>query len=417
MMSQPHIPDPSLVRGLTERRLGRRDALRLSGLSALGLALSACGVKGQGSPAASVAPDAVAKYWAGKTRNGKVDFANWPLYMDPKHPELKKFTAETGITVTYKEVIQEMAPWFAKVQPQLKAGQSIGYDLMVISNGIHFRQFRDSNFLAPLDHARLPNYAANAGASYKKEAFDPGNVYSVPWASGMTGIAYDPAKVKRPITKLADLWDPAFKGKVGMFSDTQELGNVGMLMLGIDPEKSTPDDWNEAAGKLKEQKTSGILRNYYDQSYIDALGKGEVWITQAWSGDIFQKNVSEGTKLKFVIPEEGGTIWTDNFTIPITAVNPVDAITLIDFFYRVPIQASLTEYINYVSPVPAAQEQIRQDAAKASGDDRATFEAVAKSPLVFPTAADYAKLHYYRDFATVAEQQAYQKIFEPIVLG
>jgi spermidine/putrescine transport system substrate-binding protein len=417
MMSQPHIPDPSLVRGLTERRLGRRDALRLSGLSALGLALSACGVKGQGSPAASVAPDAVAKYWAGKTRNGKVDFANWPLYMDPKHPELKKFTAETGIAVTYKEVIQEMAPWFAKVQPQLKAGQSIGYDLMVISNGIHFRQFRDSNFLAPLDHARLPNYAANAGASYKKEAFDPGNVYSVPWASGMTGIAYDPAKVKRPITKLADLWDPAFKGKVGMFSDTQELGNVGMLMLGIDPEKSTPDDWNEAAGKLKEQKTSGILRNYYDQSYIDALGKGEVWITQAWSGDIFQKNVSEGTKLKFVIPEEGGTIWTDNFTIPITAVNPVDAITLIDFFYRVPIQASLTEYINYVSPVPAAQEQIRQDAAKASGDDRATFEAVAKSPLVFPTAADYAKLHYYRDFATVAEQQAYQKVFEPIVLG
>jgi spermidine/putrescine transport system substrate-binding protein len=310
-----------------------------------------------------------------------------------------------------------MAPWFAKVQPQLKAGQSIGYDLMVITNGIQFRQFRDSNFLTPLDHARLPNYAANAGAAYKKEAFDPGNVYSVPWASGMTGIAYDPAKVKRPITKLADLWDPAFKGKVGMFSDTQELGNVGMLVLGIDPEKSTPDDWNKAAGKLKEQKTSGILRNYYDQSYIDALGKGEVWITQAWSGDIFQKNVSEGTTFRFVIPEEGGTIWTDNFTIPITAVNPVDAITLIDFFYRIPIQASLTEYINYVSPVPAVQEQIRQDATKASGDDKAAFEAVAKSPLVFPTAADYAKLHYYRDFATVAEQQAYQKVFEPIVLG
>ena len=417
MMSQPNTPQSALVRGLTQRRLGRRNALRLSGLSALGLALSACGVEGQGSPAASAAPDAVAKYWAGKTKNGKVDFANWPLYMDPKHPELKKFTAETGITVNYKEVIQEMAPWFAKVQPQLKAGQSIGYDLMVITNGIQFRQFRDSNFLAPLDHAKLPNYAANAGAAYKQEAFDPGNVYSVPWTSGITGIAYDPAKIKRPITKLADLWDPAFKGKVGMFSDTQELGNFGMLMLGIDPEKSTPDDWNKAVDKLKEQKSAGILRNYYDQSYIDALGKGEVWITQAWSGDVFQKNVSDGTNFKFVIPEEGGTIWTDNFTIPITATNPLDAITLIDFFYRVPIQASLTEYINYVSPVPAAQEQIRQDAAKASGDDKASLEAVADSPLVFPTATDYAKLHYYRDFATVAEQQDYQKVFEPVVLG
>jgi spermidine/putrescine transport system substrate-binding protein len=411
------MTDHSLMRGMTQRRLARRDALKISGLSALGMALAACGVKGQGTPAASAAPDAVAKYWAGKIKNGKVDFANWPLYMDPKHPELKKFTAETGIAVTYQEVIQEMAPWFAKVQPQLKAGQSIGYDLMVITNGIQFRQFRDSGFLAPLDHAKLPNFTANAGSKYKQEAFDPGNVYSIPWTSGITGIAYDPAKVKRPITKLADLWDPAFKGKVGMFSDTQELGNFGLMVLGLNPEKSTPDDWAKAADKLKEQKSAGIIRNYYDQSYIDALGKGEVWITQAWSGDIFQKNVSDGTNLKFVIPEEGGTLWTDNMTIPITATNPIDAITLMDFFYKVDIQASLTEYINYVSPIPAAQEQIRQDAAKAKGDDKAALEQVADSPLVFPADSDYAKLHYYRDFATVAEQQAYQKVFEPIVLG
>jgi spermidine/putrescine transport system substrate-binding protein len=416
MMSQPNIP-PATLRGLTQRRLGRRDALRLSGLSALGLALSACGVKGQGTPQASAAPDAVAKYWTGKTKNGKVNFASWPLYMDPKKPELKKFTAETGIAVNYKEVIQEMAPWFAKVQPQLKAGQPIGYDLMIITNGIQFRQFRDSNFLAPLDHAKLPNFAANAAPAYKQEAFDPGNVYSVPWASGITGIAYDPDKVKRPITKLADLWDPAFKGKVGMFSDTQELANFGMMVIGLNPDKSTPDDWKKAADKLKQQKSLGVLRNYYDQSYIDALGKGEVWITQAWSGDVFQKNVSDGTNFKFVIPQEGGTIWTDNFAIPITAANPVDAITLIDFFYRVPIQASLTEYINYVSPIPAAQEQIRKDAAKKSGDDKKYLESVASSPLVFPTQADYAKLHYYRDFKTVAEQQEFQKIFEPIVLG
>jgi spermidine/putrescine transport system substrate-binding protein len=417
-MTQPNTLPPEYLRGLTQRRLGRRDALRISGLSALGLALSACGVKGQGAaPAASAAPDAVAKYWTGKTKNGKVNFANWPLYMDPKKPELKKFTAETGITVTYKEVIQDMAAWFAKVQPQLKAGQPIGYDLMVITNGIQFKQFKDSNFLAPLDHAKLPNYTANAGAKYKNEAFDPNNVYSVPWASGMTGIGYDPAKIKRPITSLADLWDPAFKGKVGMFSDTQELGNFGMLALNINPEKSTPDDWKRAGAKLREQKTGKIIRNYYDQSYIDALGKGEVWITQAWSGDIFQKNASDGTNLKFVIPQEGGTIWTDNFAIPITAANPVDAITLIDFFYRVPIQASLAEYINYVSPVPAAQAQIRKDAAAKSGEDKTFLESVAKSPLVFPTEADYAKLHYYREFATVAEQQQYQKVFEPIVLG
>lgn len=393
--------------------MNRRNLLQLAGLSTVSAALAACGVKGKGAPGASApAPDVVAKFWAGKTSNGKVNFANWPLYMDDDHPQLKKFTAATGVQVGYQEVIQEMGPWFAKVAPQLKAGQDIGYDLMVITNGIQFKQFKDAGYLAPLDHSKLTNYAANAGPAYSKEAFDPGNVYSVPWTSGITGIAYDEKKTGRPITKLADLWDPAFKGKVGMLSDTQELGNFGMLALGIDPAGSTPEDWKAAAAKLKEQKSKGLLRNYYDQNYVDALGKGEVWITQGWSGDIFQKNVSDGTDFTFVIPEDGGTIWTDNFAIPVTAKNPLDAMKLIDFFYQVDVAASLAEYINFVCPVPAAQEQIAKDAA---GD--ASLKAVAQSPLVFPGPDDYAKLHYYRDFATAAEQQEYQAIFEPIVLG
>ncbi|MFI5895752.1 spermidine/putrescine ABC transporter substrate-binding protein [Actinoplanes sp. NPDC051513] len=416
-MSASNTPDTALIRGMTQRRLGRRDALRISGLSALGAALAACGVQGKAKPGASAAPDAVEKFWTGKAKTGHIDFANWPLYMDPQKPELKAFTKETGISVNYQEVIQEMGPWFAKVQPQLSAGQSIGFDLMVITNSVQFAQFRDSGFLAPLDHSKLPNFKKNAAASYTKEAFDPGNVYSVPWASGMTGIAYDETKTKRPITKLADLWDPAFKGKVGMFSDTQELANFGLLKAGINPDKSTPGDWQTAADELKKQKDAGIVRKYYDQSYVDALGKGEVWITQAWSGDIFQKNISDGTNFKFIIPEEGGTIWTDNFTIPITAKAPVDAITLIDFFYRTDMAASLAEYINYVCPVPGAQAQIKADAAKKSGDDKQALLDVADSKLVFPSEAEYSKLHYYVSFDSVADQQAFQKTFEPITLG
>ncbi len=416
-MSASNLPDPALLRGLTSRRFGRRDALRLSGLSALGMALAACGVEGKGTPAASQAPDAVAKFWAGKTRNGHVDFAGWPLYMDPKKPELAKFTQKTGTTVKYQEVIQEMGPWFAKVQPQLSAGQSIGYDLMVITNSFQFTQFRDSGFLAPLDLAKLPNYAKNAADAYKKEAFDPGNQYSIPWASGITGIAYDRSKTGRDITKLADLWDPAFKGKVGMFSDTQELANFGLLKLGIDPARSTSKDWEAAAKELQKQKKLGIVRKYYDQSYIDALGQGEVWITQAWSGDIFQKNVSDGTDFRFVVPEEGGTIWTDNMTIPITAKNPVDALELMDFFYDVEIAASLAAYINYVCPVPAAQAQMRKDAEKLSGEDRTALQEIAKSPLVFPAQAQYDRLSYYVSFEAISEQQEFQRTFEPVVLG
>jgi spermidine/putrescine transport system substrate-binding protein len=344
-----------------------------------------------------------------------VNFANWPLYMDPKKPELAKFTQQTGITVTYDEKVQDMPTWFAKIQPQLAAGQSIGYDIMVMTNGIEFKECVDLGYYAPLDHSRLPNFTANAGAKYKNEAFDKGNVYSMPWASGITGIGYNPKYVTTPPTSLQDLWDPKYKGKVGMFSDTEEIGVFGMLAVGAVPETSTEDDWRKAADKLKQQRDAGIVRKYYDQDYIDALGKGDIWICMAWSGDIFQKNVSDNTGLKFVIPSEGGTLWTDNMTIPITAENPVDAIRLMDFFYDPQIAGSLAEYINYITPVPAAQQAIQADAAKATGDDKAFLTELSTSPLVFPSADDYSKLHYYRTFASSAEQHDYNAIFDPIV--
>ena len=414
-MKKPDIDKAAFLRGLTQRRLGRRDLLRISGLSAATIAFAAaCGVQGTGTPNTGPSGD----FWAGKTKNGTLNFANWPLYMDPELPELAAFTEETSIEVNYQEVIQEMDAWFAEVQPQLRAGQSIGWDLMVITNGIQFKQFVQSGFLAPLDHSRLPTFAANADPQYKRTTYDRGNVYSVPWASGMTGIAYDPAKTGRPITKLADLWDPAFAGKVGMMSDLSELGNFGLLALGIDPATSTPDDWERAAAKLQEQKDAGVVRNYYDQGFADALANGEVWITQAWSGDILQLNLGSDTQYEFVIPEEGGTIWTDNFAIPITAENPVDALACIDFFYRTEIATTLAEYIGYVTPVPGARDLIREHAADAETDeDREYFEALAESPLVFPDAATLAKLHYYVDFENTELQRQFLSTFEPIILG
>jgi spermidine/putrescine transport system substrate-binding protein len=403
--------DPALLRGMTG---SRRDALRLFGLAGAGLGLAACGVKGQ--KAAPPKQTDVQKYWAGKTKNGHVNFANWPLYMDKGRTPLKAFTQATGVSVTYREVIQDDPQWFGKIAPQLQAGQSIGYDLMVVTNGLEFTKLVELGYLVPLDHSKLPNFAKNADPVYTKESFDQGNVYSIPYATGITGIAYDPTKTKREITSMADLWDPAFKGKVGMMSDGQEIGNFGMFALGIDPEKSTPDDWKKAGAKLQEQKDKGIVRKYYEQDYIDALTRGDVWITMAWSGDIFQQNLSEKSNLKFVIPKEGATIWTDNLMIPKTAENPVDALMLMDYLYQPPTAAKLAEIINYVTPVPSAKDVIAADAAKATGADQKSLQAIAASPLVFPSEADYAKLRHYRSL-TPATEKEYNAVFQHITAG
>jgi spermidine/putrescine transport system substrate-binding protein len=413
MSRHPHPGDPAFLRGLTQARLlgpqtGRRDFLRLFGAAGAGLALAACGVEGQGGKD-KVSQSDVQKFWAGKTKSGTLNWANWPGYMQEDHATIKAFTEATGIKVDYKEVIQESAEWFGKIEAPLRAGQSIGFDLMVVTNGLQLEKTRQLGYLAPLDHSKLPNFAKNAGPAFKNPSYDPNNTFTVPYMSGVTGIAYNTKYVKEEITSIAALWDPKYKGKVGMMGDSQELGNFGMFAIGVDPEKSTPADWQKAADKLREQQ----VRKYYTQDYADAISKGDVWLTMAWSGDVYSLGMDD---VKFVVPDEGGTLWTDNMCIPKTAANPVDAITLMDWLYDPRANATLTEYINYITPVPSTQEIIKQDAARAKGSGKTELERLASSPLVFPTQQDMAKLRRYRTL-TQAEETEYQKIFTPISQG
>jgi spermidine/putrescine transport system substrate-binding protein len=399
------------------RDYSRRGALRLGGLGAAGLALAACGVQGSAprQQTTKQALSAAQRFWKAQHLTKHVNFANWALYIDPSHATLKQFTAATGITVTYSEVIQDDTSFFAKVNPILRAGQDTGYDIMVITDGLEFTELVQLGEVIPLDQSKLVNFYKYAGKAYLNRAFDSGNVYSVPWASGSTGIAWNPKYVKTPPTSIADLWNPAYAGHIGMMSDPQEIANFGLFKLGIDPVTSTETDWKAAAAELSKQKS--LVRKYYDQAYIDALSKGDIWITMAWSGDIFQQNLSSGTNLQFVIPKEGGTLWTDNMMIPKNAANPAAAMQLIDWYYKPQIAAQLTEAIEYISPVPSVQAIIKADAARATKpDDKKTLNEVAASPLVWISNADYARLKSYVPI-TAKTSGTFDSIFQPVVAG
>ncbi|RFU42419.1 spermidine/putrescine ABC transporter substrate-binding protein [Actinomadura logoneensis] len=401
-------PDPALLRGLTTRR----GFLGAVGAVAGAAALSGCGIPGRGGNGVVTQAD-IDAYWRGRTGKGHVNWANWPGYMEDDHSTIKQFSKETGISVTYKEAIQEAADWFGKIQAPLAANQSIGFDLMVVTNGIQFTQLVELGYLAPLDHRRLPNFARYASEKAKRRAYDPQNVFSVPYMSGLTGIAYNTRYVKEPITSVQQLFDPKYKGRVGMMSDSQELGNFGMFAVGADPEKSTEADWKRAGEVLRGQRDKGIVRKYYEQGYIDAVTKGDVWLTMAWSGDVYTLSSPD---VKFVVPKEGGTIWSDCMMLPKTAANPVDAIRLMDWLYEPRNNAPLTEFINYVTPVPGVQDVIRRQAAAATGKDKADLDRLATSPLIFPSAEEYAKLRTYRALSN-AELPRYQKVFQTIPQG
>jgi spermidine/putrescine transport system substrate-binding protein len=142
-----------------------------------------------------------------------------------------------------------------------------------------------------------------------------------------------------------------------------------------------------------------------------------VWLTMAWSGDIYQANLSAGNQdLKFVIPKEGGLIWTDNMCIPLNAAHPLDAITYMNYVYDPKVAAMLAEYIDYITPVPGAKQVVQQDASAATdADTKASLEDTANSPLVFPSDSDLAKTSYYRSLSA-SETQQWNDIFGAVIL-
>jgi spermidine/putrescine transport system substrate-binding protein len=417
----PDYMDPAFLRGLTQKRITRRTALQGAGAASLAAFLAACGI---GSKTQTVAH--TNWVWNKATKTGVLDFANWPLYIDTgtdskgktTYPTLAQFTKETGIKVNYSEPIQDNNSFFAKAAPVLQQGQSIAFDIIVVTNGIFLTDYQLKGWLTELDPTQLPNFTQYAAPRLQNRAFDPGNKFTVPWQSGFTGIGYNTKYVKRDITTFADLFDPAFAGKVGMFAENQDTGNLTMVGLGIKPETSTPADWQKAADKLKAQKDAGIVRKYYDQSYIDALSKGDTWVSMAWSGDIFQANLSAGNQdLKFIIPSEGGIIWTDNMCIPLGAAHPVDAITYMNWVYQPRIAATMAEYIEYITPVPSAQTYIQQDAAAAkSAADKASLNELAQDPAIFPSQEVLAKTSYYR-VLNASETIQWNDIFNAVIIA
>jgi spermidine/putrescine transport system substrate-binding protein len=427
--------DPSILRGLTQPRLSRRQLLRSAGTGAgalgVGAFLAACGVEGASTTSGSTPAGGVgtAAWWAKQKLHHKVNFGNWPYYIDvlkSKHPSLDYFTQSTGIQVNYTEPISDNTPFYAKIRPSLQAKQYTGYDVIVMTNSNPSLGYLiNFGWLTPLDHSMMTNFNKYAGALVKDPAWDRGNKYTMAWQSGWTAIGYNSSVVKSPGSSVDILFDKKYTGKVGMMADPQELGSLGLLAIGVEPATSTESEWAKAAKKLQQQKSDGIVRAYYDQDYINHLKNGDTVVSMAWSGDIFQADLnSKYRDLKLLIPNEGGMFWTDNMCIPMYSQNPKDAMALMDFYFRPDVQAVVEYYDDYVCPVPAAKQVLlhptgwAQRTLKAMGPSIGLpTSTTANAPTVFPTDQYVKNSRPYYQYKSQEELTAWNNLFLPITQG
>jgi spermidine/putrescine transport system substrate-binding protein len=305
-------------------------------------------------------------------------FSNWTLYIDidektKKHPTLDEFQQKTGTKVEYFEDINDNASYFGKIQRPLSQGQSIDRDIVVLTDNSRFPGLLiEKGWAEKLDKSAIPNFD-NLQDALREPSFDPSREYSMPWQSGMTGIATNTKLTGgKPVTTMDQLLeDSSLKGKVTLLSEMADTISLVMLANGDDPTKVDDSSFTRAHDRIKKAVDSGQIRQFTGNDYSGPLSKGDLAAAMSWSGDVVQLS-ADNANLVWNLPESGGDIWTDNMLIP-KGGDVFTASTYMNFVYDPEVAAKIAAYVNYVTPVKGAKEE----AVKIDPE-------LAENPLIFP---------------------------------
>ena len=312
--------------------------------------------------------------------------SNWPFYMADGF--IAEFQNKTGITVDYMEDFNDNEEWFAQVKERLSRKQDIGCDLVVPTSdmvgGLH-----SLGWLNDFSAANIPNLK-NMRPDLFDASVDPGRKFSAPYMSGLVGLAYNRAITGRDIKTMDDVWDPAFKGKVSLFSDARDALGMIMLSQGNSPEDPSTETVRMAVDVVKEQKDKGQVRKFTGNDYTNDLSAGNVIVAQAYSGDVVQLQ-ENNPDLQFVVPQTGGTTFVDTMVIPYTTQHQDWAETWINYVYDRANYAKLIAHTNYVPVLSNMVDELAKIDPK-----------LASNPLIIPP---QSVLDNVKSWPTLSDEQ------------
>jgi spermidine/putrescine transport system substrate-binding protein len=406
------LPQDPMMRQLVQmargKMLSRRATLLGLGGTAAVMSLASCAADTQGAftPAEDLSDSEKVLVWH-----------NWPLYMDGEddasYPTLNRFMEQSGITVEYMMEIDDNDTWYAKVKDQLALGTDPGFDVACPTNWLVNRMI-GLGYLQTLDNANMPNKVANLAPAYLGDANDPERTLSVPYQGIIGGIVYNKKMYKEATgkdapTSLADVWAPELKGRVGLISEMRDSVGLTLLSQGIDitsDESLTEDAFNAAVEFIAAQVSSGQIFNIKGNSYGEDLTNGNIIVALAWSGDTTILNAEVGEeRFGFVVPDTGSTISSDSFVVPMGSAHKKNAEALINYYYDPVNAAELAAYVNYVTPVVGAKEEMLK-----------TDPALAENPLIFPSEEFLSNVFAFRAL-TGQEEQRFATAWQNVLLG
>lgn len=258
---------------------------------------------------------------------------------------IKDFEKQFNVDVNY-DVFANNEDLLAK----LKAGGS-NYDVIQPSDYMVATMIKQ-DLLEPLNKENIPNWS-NITDRFKNQPYDPGNKYSVVYTSGVTGIAYNKKYVKGEINSWSDLWNPEYKDKVLLLDDAREVIGMGLKKNGFSNSSTNEAELKKAVDDIKELLPSVLA---FDTDNIkQKMIAEEGYIGTVWSGDAAYI-AAQNPDVAFVVPKEGGTIWSDNYAIPKGSKHKDLAEKFINYMLDPQVSAKNYESIGYSDPNDKAKE-------------------------------------------------------------
>jgi len=336
---------------------------------ALVVLVSACARKA--TPAPQPATEA-----APAAEDNVLNIHNWADYMD--ETLLTNFEKEYGIKINYSTFTSN-----EDLVNELMAGP-VEYDIVVPTDYV-ISSLRNESIFGSLDRSNIPNFN-NIDPVFINPSYDPGNRYCIPYAWGTTGIGYNIKATGREIHGWSDVFDPAYAGRVSMLDDPRESFAAILLYLGYSPNTTNQIKINEAAEFLKSHNDQ--IATYAPDTGQDQLAAGEVDIAQEYSGDIFQV-MADNPDIRYVIPQEGALIWSDNLCIPASAPHKGNAEKFMNYLLEPEVGAALSNYLHYGSPNQAALPFLNEE-------DRS-------NPGIYPSEEVRTRLFFSVDLGSAAQ--------------
>lgn len=276
---------------------------------------------------------------------------NWGEYID--QDVLDKFTEQTGIEVNYTTYAsnEEM---YAKI-----VSGAASYDVVVPSEYMIAKMI-DEGLLAEIHTDKLENYSL-IGDEYKGLSYDPEEKYSVPYTWGTVVIVYNTKYVDEEDVKdqsINLLWNEKYAGKILMFDNPRDAFALSLIKLGYSLNSTNPDEWQEAAKELRNQKD--ILQAYVMDQIFDKMISEEAYIAPYYAGDAIVM-MEENEDLAAYVPVEGANMFFDSMCILKTSEHKEEAEKFIDFMCSTEIAVMNAEEVWYAIPQLEAYELLEPE--------------------------------------------------------